>query len=1361
MWKKVIHKEPTFRLNARQTIEYEYLESQLIVGMQENNLLPNPRKMNPSPRTSIFNPRGSIFGFPDSPASRQSIFSNVSSPASTPATQSPQKGGPSTSVKSLFADVDEEKEKEQIRLEQEEKQKEAAAAAAKREEEERQRILAAKLEEEERQRELAAKLEEERQRVLVAQQEEEERQRALTAQREEEERILKAKLEKEMAKKAEEERLRLLAIRLQEEERERILAARREEEERQCALEAQLEEEEHQRALAEAAIREEEERQTAMYEEKERQRVLAAMLEEEERQKALIAAQLEEDERLRALAAMKSEEEERKKQLRAKSRSHDELDLEFTISEDAQLPPLPHTINLDQDSSFEERDRRHSTDISVDFISDVAESEHFSELEGEEILEDLIDPDATADAVILRVEAENFLEQENSRMQEEDHDASVQFIEDLPYEGEDEEDGAPFEALKHQTSVSTYFSNDGDTFDAEKIGFMNLRRSIESAEDYHLHVASSHDSRYENFDDLQELHLLHEFTSSEVAQVIQEILDSIEKAQKEEQEEEEKQKLELEQQQMIPIHASESTEKEVSNKISSSYDTTDHADSDMKNSSRDTSELKEEHYEADEGPHEEHEEEYAYEESKGYEGNWQIDLAAHSDSELLDTDADNEYGYGAGEEGKNLEDLYDHDDTGFGYDNIHRHNSEFDEFPPLSEIILQTRTTLDVSAFSAANPLYGTIPTENAGKEHDLQSLDNESLTENAESLHDDSLNSLEFNQRGDSSVEYSDAEVVEDGDEDDLLQCAQVKESSDLPRCLNLANTQRTDTNINFEKYLSSDQFEKVRVLILKDNFFTDLELLKLRDYFPKLREIDLARNYLTGELTTKVFTSKLRKLDLSRNQLSNIKGLIYCKKLEELNISHNRIRFLDPLPSSLTSLDISCNWIDSATTFRSLSRDHRLQYLDISGNNIAVVKNIEWTIKTLVPGLLKCTIVYDRMLVKRRTSPRIKASKHSTPQISPKGSTGYNDFHHSPASPDRPATHKEQTLLIQNAMHVNPRLEQAVKALKQNEILEKQQLALKQENLKKAKEFAGKLREQAIKKSAEQHQNHLRGTSPSLIPTFNRAKFSESKQLQSQPSFVSEMSANSQSVDNPPFIAGGHYTGTPLKRGGLLAESFISTTSHSTHVTNRTGTTSQVTASQNSIRRYSNSSVASKGNNTPTNNGNNNNNGANNKVNGIKIVNHWLTKTQNRLNRCTSIFTMISELAKTELLLSATTHYGLLQEWTKIGFFDISPAICSFIPLNKPEFITIDNIHEVNDDYQEVTVIDIETSKKLWDELNDFHSLFIQIYIALEISILHQINFHTLLDPIMKTKIGKRINERLNGIYEFHEEESLYTTF
>jgi chemotaxis protein histidine kinase CheA len=118
-----------------------------------------------------------------------------------------------------------------------------------------------------------------------------------------------------------------------------------------------------------------------------------------------------------------------------------------------------------------------------------------------------------------------------------------------------------------------------------------------------------------------------------------------------------------------------------------------------------------------------------------------------------------------------------------------------------------------------------------------------------------------------------------------------------------------------------------------------------------------------------------------------------VSCKKLEELNLSYNRIRFLDPLPTTLTMLDISCNWIDSPTTFRTLSRNHRLHTLDISGNHVANVKNIEWNIKTLVPGLLKCQIIYDRMLVKRRTSPKFK---HPPATHSPSTSTNQYAYQH-----------------------------------------------------------------------------------------------------------------------------------------------------------------------------------------------------------------------------------------------------------------------------------------------------------------------------------------------------------------------------
>lgn len=937
-------------------------------------------------------------------------------------------------------------------------------------------------------------------------------------------------------------------------------------------------------------------------------------------------------------------------------------------------------------------------------------------------------------------------------------------------------ESAVLDVQEPEISITTVPTMSEDKFDADK-GVPSLKQgSADSAGsiDYQGHFATSYDSRYEHIE-LRELHQIYDLQSSEsLPQTVNSLFlkrkasagsmaaEPTENLPEQEapQEENTQPSESVNNSSTQIIHNTESQE----NKLSSN-DTTDHAESERKSSYDD------DHDDADEEDEEEEGKEPRPEE-------WEIDIYAQSDGEIIE--------------------------MGFGYDTIHRYNSEFDELPPpVTEIYFPSQDERDQSnQFEELSEVGDDDPLNISDVEGDHHHNHDSGLDEH------ESISSVGMDDR-DSSVAVSHAR----SEVDEVAQCAQIMESSNLPKCLNLANAQRTDNNIDFEKYLSKDLFDKVRILILRENFFTDIYSINLRDLFPKLRELDLTKNYIGPEILSRTFTSRLRKLDLSRNQISNIKGLITCKRLEELNLSYNRIRFLEPLPPSLTSLDISCNWIDSATTFRILSKNHKLIDLDISGNAIALVKNIEWNIKTLVPALLKCSIVYDRMLMKRKVSPRIKSlggSNYSkTSSTASPASTGNNNnkpaatsspqreqhhHHHSPVPPTHPGgntatvasmLHHQQHVAHQHQQHQHHspqqhsspapttsaqtatpgsgnRLESAVKALRSGD--QKNQ-STRLEYLKKAKEFSGKLRESQLKKPTP-FASSLKSTSQAS----SEMKESDPQQQQNGPSIVIPSPTAKSAAANTSYIPVTttnlvhHNRGSPVppssqrqqQQQSHLHSETSSHISHHSHATNRTNQTS------NTLKRTYSSSTnpdgrLSFGSVNSTNSANQNHNGlrtgsasfSTNKLNGTKYVASWIVKTQNKITRCLNILTMIINLAKTELLLSATTHYGLLQEWAKIGFFDLNPSICSFTVLIKPEFLCIENINEIDDDYKDVGISDLLVADNLFQEINEFHELFIQIYIALEISILHQINFKLLLDSIMKTEIGMKINSRYDGLY------------
>jgi hypothetical protein len=163
-------------------------------------------------------------------------------------------------------------------------------------------------------------------------------------------------------------------------------------------------------------------------------------------------------------------------------------------------------------------------------------------------------------------------------------------------------------------------------------------------------------------------------------------------------------------------------------------------------------------------------------------------------------------------------------------------------------------------------------------------------------------------------------------------------------------------------------------------------------------------------------------------------------------------------------------------------------------------------------------------------------------------------------------------------------------------------------------------------------------------------------------------------------------------------------------------------------------------------------------------KHVSNWLGKSQLKITKCHAVFQTIVKLAMSDLLISSTTHYGIIQEWSKIGFFDLDPETCAFHPLIKPDFIPFDDNFLAGLDYEEykdITLHEIDNCDKFWKELNDFHCLFIQIYIALEISILYQRNFRILFNMLMNTTLGHSVNERANFIYEYLPEGNFEDDF
>ena len=113
-----------------------------------------------------------------------------------------------------------------------------------------------------------------------------------------------------------------------------------------------------------------------------------------------------------------------------------------------------------------------------------------------------------------------------------------------------------------------------------------------------------------------------------------------------------------------------------------------------------------------------------------------------------------------------------------------------------------------------------------------------------------------------------------------------------------------------------------KLTLLTVRDTLLTDLPVNICR--LKLVEELDLSNNKLTEISPSNCFTGmeNLRKLDLSRNSLLSLPGGIFrsLQKLEYLNISNNKVKFIDPQVfsnasdlKSLRTIDFARNSINS----------------------------------------------------------------------------------------------------------------------------------------------------------------------------------------------------------------------------------------------------------------------------------------------------------------------------------------------------------------------------------------------------------------------------------------------------------------
>jgi hypothetical protein len=98
----------------------------------------------------------------------------------------------------------------------------------------------------------------------------------------------------------------------------------------------------------------------------------------------------------------------------------------------------------------------------------------------------------------------------------------------------------------------------------------------------------------------------------------------------------------------------------------------------------------------------------------------------------------------------------------------------------------------------------------------------------------------------------------------------------------------------------------------------------------------IDLSNNAIATTIASKSFPKTLRRLDLSFNEIKSVRELLYLTNLTDLNVSHNKLKHIDPLPASLVNLDISYNYIQDISEFDVLKANQALQWVCIESDQI-----------------------------------------------------------------------------------------------------------------------------------------------------------------------------------------------------------------------------------------------------------------------------------------------------------------------------------------------------------------------------------------------------------------------------------------
>jgi hypothetical protein len=141
---------------------------------------------------------------------------------------------------------------------------------------------------------------------------------------------------------------------------------------------------------------------------------------------------------------------------------------------------------------------------------------------------------------------------------------------------------------------------------------------------------------------------------------------------------------------------------------------------------------------------------------------------------------------------------------------------------------------------------------------------------------------------------------------------------------------------------------------------------------------QLSLFRNVIHLDLSFNAISSfqgdfppNLEVLRLKKNEIQRISGLLLCMNLRSLDLSHNKIRSIDGLPSELERLDLSFNAIAGDMNLRMLSLCPKVTAIAIQGN--PVMSKLKGSCKARLLSLLpKLKEINHSVLPRARRSPK-----------------------------------------------------------------------------------------------------------------------------------------------------------------------------------------------------------------------------------------------------------------------------------------------------------------------------------------------------------------------------------------------------